>query len=396
MIILIHDYGGYAFSLQLARRIAHKGEEVFYIHGGSTQVVQRFTQADAAPESLHLEGVSLAKPFEKYTFVKRWQQEREYGKLLQQRIDAIQPDVIVSANAPLDVQQLLWRAGRRYKIPLVFWWQDIISVAMRALLQEKYGYWGGVIGRYYESMERSLLKQSTRIIAISDDFLPLAKKWDIPPEKISVLPNWAPLAEINVLPKKNHWSQKHHLVDKFIFLYAGILGLKHDLSIFIALAEAFRPMPDVLILVVSEGLGADWLKTQKGLYNLTNLQIMPFQDYADFPNLLASADILLAVLNEKAGDYSVPSKVLSYFCAGRPVLLSAPMNNEAVRNIQNDQTGLATAPQNTDEFCQLALLLYQNPQLRQRLGKNARLYAERNFAIEDITKNFWQILQNSF
>ena len=392
MKILLHDYGGYAFSLQLARQLAQKDSEVFYLHGGSTQVLQRFN-AEAPPlQDLHVEGICLAKPFEKYTFVKRWQQEREYGKLLGERLHAIQPDLIISANAPLDVQQLLWRAGRRHKIPLVFWWQDIISVAMRELLSQKYGILGELIGMYYQRMERNILRQSDQIIAISDDFLPIAHSWDIAPENISVLPNWAPLTDISVFPKDNQWARKHKLTHKFVLLYAGILGLKHTPEIFLKLAQSFLEYPDIVIVVVSEGPGADWLLERKHFYNLPNLQILPFQDYEDFALMLASADVLVAILNEQAGDYSVPSKVLSYLCANRPVLLSAPETNEAVRMVKKHEMGFAASPTETDKFCKLALELYKQPNLRSRLGENARFYAEKTFDIQIIAQKFVEML----
>ncbi len=82
-------------------------------------------------------------------------------------------------------------------------------------------------------------------------------------------------------------------------------------------------------MVVAEGLGADWLARQKAAARLDNLILLPLQAYHALPEVLTSADILTATLEASAGIFSVPSKGLSYMCAERALLLSAPSANLA-------------------------------------------------------------------
>ena len=56
-----------------------------------------------------------------------------------------------------------------------------------------------------------------------------------------------------------------------------------------------------------------------------SLRCLGFQPFEVLPDVLGSADVLVAILEPDAGVFSVPSKVLSYFCAGRPVLLAVPV-----------------------------------------------------------------------
>lgn len=392
MKIFLHDYGGYAFSLQLANHLAVKGENVDYIHGGGTQLVQRFSSNGNNSTRLKVEGIRLSAPFNKYSFFKRWVQEREYARLLKQRILSEKPDVVISANAPLDVQYLAWKASRQLQVPFIFWWQDVISLATRELLAKKFGRLGHLIGVYYQRLERKLLRRSERVIAISDKFRSLAGEWGVAQEKLHVLPNWAPLEDIPLLPKNNPWACAHGAVDKFVFLYAGVLGLKHDPQVFVSLAEQFMSNSGVMVIVVSEGLGADWLKEQKQLKRLSNLVVLPFQPYEDFASMLASADVLMAVLDQQAGSYSVPSKVLSYLCAGKPVLLSAPLENDAAMMLQEHEMGLVSPPRDDEQMCCLAQKLFCEPELRALLSNNARVYAEDAFDIQAIAQKFLAIL----
>ena len=67
------------------------------------------------------------------------------------------------------------------------------------------------------------------------------------------------------------------------------------------------------LVVVSEGRGADWLAEQGR--NEPALRLLPYQPYDRLPEVLASADVLIAVLEPEAGAFSVPSKILTYLCA---------------------------------------------------------------------------------
>ena len=67
------------------------------------------------------------------------------------------------------------------------------------------------------------------------------------------------------------------------------------------------------------------------------LMLLPFQPYEVLPEVLASADVLIAILEPDAGVFSVPSKVLSYHCAGRPILAAIPAENLAARIIERER-----------------------------------------------------------
>src|SRR5207302_1095074 len=104
---------------------------------------------------------------------------------------------------------------------------------------------------------------------------------------------WAPLDELPVLPRDNAWAREHGILDKLVFLYSGTLGFKHDPSLLLELAR-WAGRRDGLVVVVSEGSGADWL-AEHGR-DEPGLRLLPYQPYDRLPEVLASADVLVAVL----------------------------------------------------------------------------------------------------
>jgi len=193
---------------------------------------------------------------QKYSFIKRWFQEREYGNLLVNEIEKFLPDIVISANTPLDAQSILIKACKKNNVLFINWLQDIISIAMKSLLRKKIPIFGNMIGDYYVFVEKKLLRKSDHVVVIADDFEPFLLGWDISKRKISVIHNWAPLDELPVLPKENSWSYERELDDKFCFLYSGTLGMKHNPELILKIAFQFKENNNVKIVVVSEGLGA--------------------------------------------------------------------------------------------------------------------------------------------
>jgi len=93
----------------------------------------------------------------------------------------------------------------------------------------------------------------------------------------------------------------------------------------------------VRVVVISEGPGVEWLRERKVAEGLNNLILLPFQNFKEMPDVLAASDVLMAVLEPEAGIFSVPSKVLTYHCAGKPVLGGIPAENLAARIISQNR-----------------------------------------------------------
>ncbi|MDX1548698.1 MAG: glycosyltransferase family 4 protein [Rhodothermales bacterium] len=390
MRLLVHDFGGYPFPLPMSRALAARGHTVRHVYCGSlaTTPNDALPRCPDDPATLSIERIDLGEPLAKYDFVKRWRQERRYGRLVARATDAFAPDVVLSGNTPLDAQRPLLRTCRRRGIRFVFWVQDLLGVAAHRLLRAKIPVVGDAVGRYYTALERRLLRRSDAVVCITEDFVPLLTRYGVDPARLHVVENWAVREDTPPRPKANAWARRHALADAFCFLYSGTLGMKHNPALLLALADRFRDRPEVRVVVVSEGLGAEWLRERPR----ENLVLLPFQPYDALPGVLGTADVLTAVLEPDAGVFSVPSKVLTYLCAERPLLLAVPPENLAARIVQREAAGLLAAPTDADAFLAAAERLYAEADLRRRLAANARRYAERAFDLDAITDRFEQIL----
>src|SRR5262249_9939511 len=122
------------------------------------------------------------------------------------------------------------------------------------------------------------------------------------------------------------------------------------------------------------------------------LMLLPLQPMEVFPDMLGSADVLVALLENDAGPFSVPSKVLTYLCAGRPVLLSAPSDNLSSRVVQGAGAGMCVPAGDKEAFVAAAARLRNEHRMRTDMGASARAYAEGTFDIAAITDRFEKML----
>ena len=389
MRIVVHDYLTYPFVRQLARELASRGHEVLLLHGGGVRQPRGTTaRAHDDPPSLSIEPVDISEHLKTRAGPARLLQERRYGHALARRIAEQRPDVVLSVPSSLDGQRSALRAARMADAGFVFWLQDIYSQAIDRLVGQRVPVGGRALSRWFARMEGSLLRGSDAVIAISEDFRPHLEAWRVPEERVTIQPNWAPLDDVTPMPKSNPWSKVHGLDRLPTFLYSGTLGRKHDPGLLVALADA---LPDARVVVVAEGTGVEQLRAAGR--TRPNLLLLPLQSIERLPEVLATADVLVALLEPDASVFSVPSKVLTYLTAGRAILAAIPAVNQAARTIAEAEAGQVAEPGDAGWFTRAGRSLMDDPAGRDEAGRAGRTYAEASFGIEPIADRFERVLE---
>jgi glycosyltransferase involved in cell wall biosynthesis len=387
MRLLVSDYSGHPFQVQLSRHLAAKGHDVTHVYFSEFQTPRGDLEERADdPTLFRLRPVSIGRPFAKTRFLKRRMQELQVGAEIAKVIKDVNPEVVLSANAPLDTQRRILRATKTQGARFFFWLQDIYSVAITSVLEQKFGPLGRFVGHRYRSLEVAMMNRSDGIIAVSADFLGFLREHRVC-TPATVIENWAPFDRLSERARNPSPGERK----PFRFVYSGTLGYKHDPELLLLLAE--RTGAEVHIH--TEGPTAEFLRneaTRRGLSDTVRVSgWVPFDELA---LVLDRADVLVAMIGTEAGTYSVPSKVFSYLCTGKPLLLSVPAENLAARVVARENAGLVAAPERRDEFLANALRLQANPDLRASLGRNGLAYAERAFDIDRIAERFKLIMTN--
>jgi colanic acid biosynthesis glycosyl transferase WcaI len=396
MRLNVHDYSGHPFQVQLSRQLARRGHSV--LHEYCTQYVTgrgNLQVGDNDPATLNIEGVCAGLPIRKYDALARMRFELSYAQAWQQRLDDQEFDAIVVCNVPLFALASMRRYFARRAQPWVFWHQDLYSFGVSAEIDRKLpSNVGAPLRHWVENLERKQIRSAHRVVAIGDEFVRQYRRWGVPTEHVDVIPNWAPLDDLVPGRRDNAWAREQHLPTNAVrLLYAGTLGRKHNPLLLLELLDAARARGvDASLVVCSEGVGADTLAAAAG--DRPDVRVVGYQPADRFAEVLASADAVIALLEPDAAAFSVPSKVLSYLAAGRPIIALVPEGNPAAGDV-HEAGGFVDAPTQDgarSAAAWLAATMGRGPDALARLGERARTLAEQRFDIDAITDRFEDVL----
>jgi len=390
MRIAIHDYAGFAFPFDLSCELSKRGGNVLHLFtgasGGPKAAFEKTGFRD--PEICNI----YCKLIDKDNLIKRLIQEIWYGNLVIKKLEKWRPDIVISGNTPLVAQNKIMGWAVKNAVPTVFWLQDLLSIAAKSIISNvsrpigKFVYW------YLNIIEIETLKKANHIVAITDDFIPFLKKWNIDPVKVSIIKNWGPIEQIPVKNKKNNFSVKYNIDQKFVVLHSGTLGKKQNFRLIVDTAKQLVNDDDIMFVVATDCRGKKLLNKNIAEKKLKNILILPLQTTQIYPYLLASSDVSLVTMEFSAGTYCVPSKTWSGFCAQKPSIIAVDKENLCARITQGADAGIVIPPGSVDECVKSIKKLKNHKSLRIKMGRNARKYAEKNFPISKIANAFEDII----
>ena len=393
MRIAVHDYAGHAFTMALSRELASRGHDVLYVHcpdvvGGKGALSLGATD----PPTLVVQAATIGRIFEKYSPVRRFRDECAYGAVAAARIRAFDPRVVLSANTPLLSQAWLMAEARRSRRRFVYWWQDSYGIGLRHVARRRFPAVAPLVARPFEALERRMLAGSDHVVAISQGLRDQALRWGVDSRRMSVISNWAAVHDITPGSSDSSWKEATGLAGGPLVIYSGTLGLKHDPELLVVLASKLSGS-GARVVVVSQGPGRELLERRRRQLGLENLVLLDYLPHDEFGQMLAAADVLVALIESDAGAFSVPSKVFSYLCAGRPIVASIPTENQAAEVLRTADAGICVSPGEVDAFVHAVVTLLEDEDRRTRLAANGRAYAASHFDIVTIGDRFEEVLR---
>ncbi len=390
MRILVHDYSGHPFQVELSSELARRGHRV--THSYCAAYVSGKGRLDDDASLVEFEAIGRGEVVDKLAFKKRIVQELRFGVQLARQVRRRRPDVVMVANTPVPSMMLLAAFLWLRRIPLVLWHQDVQGIAIHSFAGAKLGKAFRVVAGLVGRGERWVARRSAAVVVIADSFVDVHRAWGTA-KKTTVIPNWAPLAEIVPTPRDNVWARRQGIAWQPSLVYSGTLGLKHNPTLLVGLARRVRDAGvPVHLTVVSEGPAVDVLRAEAERLDVP-ITLLPFQPYEQLPQVLGSGDVLVVLLDASAGAFSVPSKTLSYLCAGRPVLGLMPAENLASSLVAEvDGCVLPPVEAALAEAGHWVASVLKDARRRDELGRKARALAEREFALDGCATRFEEIL----
>jgi colanic acid biosynthesis glycosyl transferase WcaI len=280
------------------------------------------------------------------------------------------PDAVLAVVPSLLGAAAAANLARRHRAPFGLWIQDLVGRAATQSGIEG----GGLAARMAGLVERRLVARAAEVAVIADSFRPYLGSLGSRPERLHTLPNWSRLPSLRGDSQRGRrlmaWRE-----GAIIALHSGNMGLKQGLeNVVEAAKDAWNRALDVRFVLMGDGNQRAVLERLGA--GVPTLQFLPPTASADYADVLAAADVLL--VNERVGvvDMSLPSKLTSYFAAGRPIVAAVDPGGGTAGEVQRSGAGRVVRGGRPAELVDAIVELAGDRDLAGAMGRRGIAYAD--------------------
>lgn len=300
---------------------------------------------------------------------------RQYFRAIKKFYPVIKFDLIIAPTPPITLVDLASKIKSNYGSQLYLILRDIFpqnAVDLGVMKLNSFIY------TYFRRKEKKLYTIADQIGCMSAGNIEyiLRHNPDIDRKKLHILHNLQVINE-NYPKKVIEIKKKYNLENKFVVVFGGNMGKPQQLENVISLAENCEHYKDVVFLLLGEGLQKSRIErdiSTKGIHNIIVTNTIPKPDYQ---KLISVCDIGLISLHQDFTIPNIPSKTLDYFNLGIPVLASIDRATDYGAYLDEANAGLWSFAGDHDALKANFDKLYNNSDLRSKMGKNGRLFFEK-------------------
>lgn len=301
------------------------------------------------------------------------------------------PDVVIAVSPSLfsTALALLRFRLRASKPPVVVWVQDLYTLGL-----EETGEGGGFAGRLIRWVETRTLRSATRVVVIHPRFAEYVERvLGVEGRKIEVIRNWTHLSELTSTSSEMARDALNWPVDKVLAIHTGNMGAKQALENVVEAARLadVQGAPVHFFLI---GDGGERRMLEELAAGISRISFVNPLAEAEYQWALNAADVL--IVNEKPGvsGMAVPSKLTSYFHAGRAVVAATDGSGITASEITESGAGVVVPAGSPLELLEAVLYVGSDRELAARLGANGRRFRQRVLDETAATESWARVIED--
>lgn len=304
------------------------------------------------------------------------------------------PDVIYSNTWPLFASLLILLVARIRGVPIVFSIQDIYpeSLVSQGRLSED-----SPLARALRALDGVLMRSAAALVVISSRFRDIyATTRRVPGERITLVHNWVARDLISPVRRGTARGVLNLDPDGFLVVYGGNIGVAAGVETVVRAAALLKDDPQIRFVIAGSGSRLNDCRLLAEELGAHNVRFHSPWAREETSPLLGAADLLVLPTRGQQSLASVPSKLISYMLAGRPVLALAAKGSDLATVVEESGGGLVIDP---DDPCLLARSIQEVASMprtrRDAMGVSARDYANSHFTAETCLPRVIRVLEGA-
>jgi glycosyltransferase involved in cell wall biosynthesis len=299
------------------------------------------------------------------------------------------PDVVFASSTPLTIGIAGLATARLKRVPFVFEIRDLwpaVPVELGTLRSRP-------AVRSAQWLERRLYDGAKRIVVLSEGAQQDLERRGIPSEKLALIPNAADLDVFRPGVVDEGFRPRHGLEGRFVALYAGAMGRANGLDQLVDAAEALRDSR-VTIVALGDGGERPRLERRTRELGLDNLRFLPPVAKDELAGIVGAADVTLTIFAPyPVLETNSPNKFFDSLAAGKPVVVN--LDGWLRRLVEENDAGAWAPGGDSDALAGVLAELAGDPQRVERMGRNARALAEREFSRDLMAERLARTLEEA-
>ncbi len=298
-------------------------------------------------------------------------------------------DLIFAVSNPPINAALGLKAKKIFNAPFIYmnWdlYPQVVEIGIKnPLAQLVCKIWHKWNSRHYPQIDQMLTIGAVMAESLNS---PLKQKINI-----DVIPIAVDTERLRPIPhEKNLFSIKYALVDKFVILYSGKMGLGHNIELILDASRKLFDYPDIEFVFIGEGPKYQVVENFIRKHECKNILLLPLQDEEMFPYSIACGDIGIVSQEASMARLFMPSKAYSMMACGEAILGICTENDDLYRMIVSKQCGETVTNESVETLVGKILQIKQSETLLEKYKQTSRIVAMEEYSLDVIKAKYQEI-----
>jgi colanic acid biosynthesis glycosyl transferase WcaI len=297
-------------------------------------------------------------------------------------------DVMLVPSPPLSIGVSAWLAGLGRRAPFIYNVQEIypdIAINLGAVKN------GTLIG-LLKALERFVYRRSASVTVIASRMRERLLERGVPPDKVTVIPNFVDLDRLSPVGRDNDFSRTHGLQNAFAVTYAGNMGPAQGLDIMVDAARLLPPGHPARFVLIGDGILRERFE-RAAAESQGRVQVLPYQPSSLMPQIYGASDVCLVPQAAATGSDAIPSKVYRIMASARPLIAVTDPTSDLAALVRAARCGEVVKPGDAAALSAIVQRAAAEPEQWRVMGECGRQHVAEYYARQVVVRQYDRLIR---
>lgn len=298
-------------------------------------------------------------------------------------------DLIFAVSNPPINPYIGLKLKRVFDAPFVYMNWDLYPQVIRSSIKNPIAsiccnLWSSWNSKNYHKIDKIITIGNVMATSLNDD---IKEKVEV-----NIIPIGVDTKVLKPIDKSNNkFCIENNLVDKFVVLYSGKMGLGHNIELILNAAKRLEHNTGIVFVFIGFGpkykIVEDYISTNNSL----NVKLFPLQDEKMFPYSIACGDIGIVTQEASMAHLFMPSKVYSMMACGEAIVGLCTDHDDLNCLVKSENIGLTVTSNSVDDLVNVISRLSQDNNTLNQYKTQSRKTAIEKYDLSIIKSQYIQL-----